>query len=83
MGLSRKLTEEEEQLRAELVKLEGRIQAKILWIMLNFQQLPYERMAAGRSLKNTCLLAISYLDDGNQTGLNECLRYLREKGIKI
>lgn len=83
MDLSRKLTEEEEQLRANLVKLEERIRMKIRKIMLTHQKLPYERLSAGRQLKETCLLAISYLDQGNQIGLNECLRYIREKGVKI
>lgn len=70
MDLSRKLTDEEEQLRGELVNLERRINAKIKRICETHQKLPYDRLAAGRDLKETCLLAISYLNEGNQTGLN-------------
>lgn len=83
MNLSKKLTAEEEQLRAELVILDERIRMKIRRIMLTHQKLPYERLSAGRQLKETCLSAISYLDQGNELKLQECLRSLREKGVKI
>ncbi|WP_439473852.1 hypothetical protein [Algoriphagus formosus] len=83
MTLPRKLTIEEEQLRAELVKLEERIRMKIRKIGLTNQKLPYERLAKGRQLKELCLAAISYLDDGKEIKLQECLRALREKGLEI
>ncbi|WP_087940201.1 hypothetical protein [Algoriphagus faecimaris] len=81
--MSGKSKEEKERLRVELVELERRINAKIKMICETHQKLPYDRLAAGRDLKETYMLAISYFDKGNQTGLNEFLRYLREKGIKV
>lgn len=83
MKLSRKLTPEEERLREELVTLEGRIRRKIRRICVTNLKLPYERLAAGRRLKELCLLAISALDDGDSIKLAECLRELRERGMPI
>lgn len=83
MEMSRKLTLEEEKLRGELVILEERIRIKIWKICLTNLKLPYERLAAGRRLKELCLSAISYLDRGDEIKLQECLRSLREWGINI
>lgn len=83
MDLSSKLTSEEVQLRAELVRLEERIRMKIRRIGLTNQKLPYERLAKGRQLKELCLAAISYLDKGNEIKLQECLRELKNKKLKI
>lgn len=83
MKLSRKLTLEEERLREELVTLEGRIRMKIRRICVTNLKLPYERLAAGRRLKELCLLAISSLDDGNEIKLAGCLMELRERGMPI
>jgi hypothetical protein len=83
VNLSRKLTIEEECLREELVTLEERIRIKIRRICLTNLKLPYERLSAGRRLKELCLLAISSLDKGDEITLGACLRELREKGISI
>lgn len=83
MTLPRKLTIEEEQLRAELVELEERIRMKIRRIGFTHQKLPYERLAKGRQLKELCLAAITYLDQGNEIKLQECLRGLRDMGIAM
>ena len=83
MNLSRKLTLEEERLREELVILEERIRIKIRRICLTNLKLPYERLAAGRHLKELCLMAISSLDEGDKIALSACLRELREKGVHI
>ncbi|WP_288370294.1 hypothetical protein [uncultured Algoriphagus sp.] len=71
------------KLREELEVLEERIRMKIRRIGLTNQKLPYERLSKGRQLKELCLAAISYLDAGEEIKLQECLRSLREKGIKI
>lgn len=81
--MSRKLTLEEEKLRGELVILEERIRIKIRRICATHLKLPYERLAAGRHLKELCLLVISYLDQGDDIKLQDCLRSLRERGINI
>lgn len=83
MNLSRKLTLEEERLREELVTLEERIRMKIRRICSTNLKLPYERLAAGRCLKELCLLAIASIDNGDEITLATCLRELREKGISI
>jgi hypothetical protein len=83
MRMTRKLTVEEEELRRELVELEERIRMQIRKITWTHQKLPYERLSTGRQLKETCLSAISYLEQGNEIKLQECLRSLRERGIKI
>ncbi len=74
MNLSKKLTLEEERLREELVTLEVRIRMKIKRICLTNLKLPYERLSAGRRLKELCLLAISSLDDGDAIKLAACFR---------
>lgn len=81
--MSRKLTLEEEKLRGELVILEERIRMKIRRICATNLKLTYERLSAGRQLKELCLSAISYLDQGDDIKLQACLRSLREKGINI
>lgn len=83
MEMSRKLTLEEERLRGELLILEERIRMKIKRICATNLKLPYERLSAGRQLKELCLSAISYLDQGDDIKLQDCLRSLREKGINI
>ena len=83
MNLSIKLTLEEHRLREDLVILEERIRMKIRRICLTNLKLPYERLAAGRRLKELCLLAISSLDDGDDINLAACLRELRERGMPI
>ena len=83
MTLPRKLTTEEERLRAELVQLEERIRMKIRKIGLTHQKLPYERLAKGRRLKELCLMAIDELDQGNIDKLEAALRELRNAGIVI
>ncbi|GMQ29256.1 hypothetical protein Aconfl_18990 [Algoriphagus confluentis] len=83
MKMSRKLTLEEEHLRVQLVTLEGRIRRKIWRICVTNLKLPYERLAAGRRLKELCLLAISVLDDGDSIKLAACLRELRDGGMPI
>ncbi|MFC5626227.1 MULTISPECIES: hypothetical protein [Algoriphagus] len=74
MNLSRKLTFEEERLREELVILEEHIRLNIRRICATNLKLPYERLAAGRRLKELCLLAISSLDDGDAIKLAACFR---------
>ncbi len=83
MKLPKKLTLEEERLREELVTLEERIRMKIRRICSTNLKLPYERLAAGRCLKELCLLAIASIDNGDEITLAACLRELREKGINI
>ena len=83
MTLPRKLTIEEERLRAELVQLEERIRMKIRRIGLTHQKLPYERLAKGRRLKELCLMAIDELDQGKSDKLEASLRELRNAGISI
>ena len=83
MTLPRKLTIEEERLRAELVQLEERIRMKIRRIGLTHQKLPYERLAKGRRLKELCLMAIDELDRGKSDKLEAALRELRNAGIVI
>lgn len=83
MNLSKKLTLEEEPLREKLVLLEERIRMKIRKICTTNQKLPYERLAAGRHLKELCLIAISAIDEKDQVKLAACLKELREKGVSI
>jgi hypothetical protein len=83
MKMSIKLTPEEERLREELVTLEGRIRRKIWRICVTNLKLPYERLAAGRRLKELCFLAISSLEDGDAIKLAACLRELRDRGMPI
>jgi hypothetical protein len=83
MKLSRKLTFGEERLREELVILEEHIRLKIRRICATNLKLPYGRLAAGRQLKDLCLLAISSIDKGDEIKLAACLRELREKGMPI
>lgn len=72
-----------QEIREELVILEERIRLKIRNITVTHQQLPYDRLRKGRRLKELCLLAISYLDEGNEMKMQECLHELRTSGIKI
>jgi len=60
-----------------------RISRKILNITYTHQTLPYDRLSKGRQLKESCAMAIKFLDEGNLQMLEECLKELREKGIKI
>lgn len=82
MTLPIRLTSEERAaLRAELVEMEARIRAKIHHLMLTNQKLPFERMSKGRQLKENCLAAIEYLDQGNDEQLQEFLQELEKSGI--
>ncbi len=83
MNLSKKLTLEEERLREEFVTLEERIRMKIRRICATNLKLPYERLSAGRHLKELCLLAIASIDNGDEITLAACMWELREKGINI
>ncbi len=60
-----------------------RIRMKIRRICLTNMKLPYERLAAGRRLKELCLLAVSSIDEGDEITLAASLRELRENGITI
>lgn len=84
MTLTRKLTEEQtKELREELVILEERIRMKIRRLCVENKQLPYERLNAGRQLKEMCLLAIEYLDKGQIVNVGLCIRDLEKKGLKV
>ncbi len=83
MNLSRKLTIEEERLRAELVELEERIRMKIRKITWTHQKLPYDRLAKGRVLKETVLTAIELLDKGDDRQLAIALDRLEALGIEL
>lgn len=83
MNLSRKLTSEEEQLRAELVELEERIRIKIRKITWTHQKLPFDRLAKGRKLREACISAISYLEVGDEENLRAFLSLLTESGITL
>jgi hypothetical protein len=65
------------------VILGERIRMKIRRICLTNMKLPYERLAAGRRLKELCLLAVSSIDEGDEITLAASLRELRENGITI
>ncbi len=81
--MSRKLTDEESALRAELHQLVERINLKIRKITWTHQKLPYERLTKGRGLKEIALAAITYLDQGVEYKLRNCIHSLEQEGITI
>jgi hypothetical protein len=83
MTLSIKSTESKNDLRAELVDLEERINDKIRKITWTNQKLPYDRLAKGRLIKETVLHAIDCLDKGENTKLNLVLDRIEELGVKL
>lgn len=83
MSSSRKLTKREEALRQELVELEERVRMKIRKITVTHQKLPYERLARGREIKETVLLAIQFLDKGDGYNLDIALDRIESLGISL
>lgn len=83
MSSSRKLTKREEALRQELVELEERVRMKIRRITVTHQKLPYERLARGREIKETVLLAIQFLDKGDGYNLDIALDRIESLGISL
>ena len=83
MNLSIKSTQSRDDLRRELVALEERINDKIRKITWTNQKLPYDRLAKGRMLKETVLLAIDFLDKGENAKLNLVLDRIESLGVKL
>jgi hypothetical protein len=77
------MIENKEELRAELELLKIRIEGKIQNIVFTHKKLPFDRLSKGRRLKELVIMALTALYNDDQLKLDEYIRELREKGIKI
>jgi hypothetical protein len=75
--------ENKEELRAKLELLKLRIEGKIQNIVFTHKKLPFDRLSKGRRLKELVIMALAALYNDDQLKLDEYIRELREKGIKI
>ena len=77
------MIENKEELRAKLELLKLRIEGKIQNIVFTHKKLPFDRLSKGRRLKELVIMALAALYNDDQLKLDEYIRELREKGIKI
>ena len=77
------MIENKEQLRVGLELLKIRIEEKIRNIVFSNKRLPFERLSKGRRMKELVIMALASLKNDDQLKLNECIRELRDMGIKI
>jgi hypothetical protein len=70
-------------LKSELEDLKLRIETKIRKITLTHQKLPFERLSKGRKLKELVIMTLDALNKGDDLKVNEYIRELREREIKI
>ncbi|WP_143960147.1 hypothetical protein [Litoribacter populi] len=50
---------------------------------LSKTSLPYDRIAKGRGIIANIDIALNYMNDGNEDGVERCLKELRDKGFEI
>lgn len=72
---------DKKKLRAELQEYSNRINQKMIRLAQTSKKVPYERLAAGRTLRNHCDLAIEGLDSGDDQLVENCVVYLTKKGL--
>ncbi|WP_143960149.1 hypothetical protein [Litoribacter populi] len=68
--------------RQQLLNLKSRCEAK-LKSFYSWQKLPYDRIAKGRGIIANIDIALNYMNDGNEDGVERCLKELRDKGFEI